>query len=142
MSTAEDIARVKRVLRERTLLFFKALVMEAHRRVVLRTPVDTGRARANWMLSTGSPSKLVREAEPGGSAATQMALDDALEFVKTLDVDDVAYIVNNLPYIERLENGWSDQAPEGMVSVTVEELALIKEDMIRQLESGRKPNGL
>jgi hypothetical protein len=33
------------------------------------------------------------------------------------------YIQNNLPYAERLENGWSKQAPHGMVKITLYELA-------------------
>ena len=33
----------------------------------------------------------------------------------------VFYLVNNLPYIRRLEQGWSQQAPAGMVAVTVSE---------------------
>ena len=37
-------------------------------------------------------------------------------------VGSVYYIVNNLPYIRRLEyEGWSGQRPEGMVRVTVSE---------------------
>jgi hypothetical protein len=32
-----------------------------------------------------------------------------------------ATIYNNLPYIERLENGWSQQAPAGFVRVTLSE---------------------
>ena len=32
------------------------------------------------------------------------------------------YVVNGLPYAERLENGWSQQAPLGMVALTVAEL--------------------
>lgn len=32
-----------------------------------------------------------------------------------------ATIYNNLPYIERLENGWSQQAPTGMVRITLSE---------------------
>jgi hypothetical protein len=30
-------------------------------------------------------------------------------------VGDLYYLTNNLPYIERLEYGWSKQAPGGMV---------------------------
>lgn len=32
------------------------------------------------------------------------------------------YIANGLPYILRLENGWSKQAPAGMVAITLAEL--------------------
>ena len=30
-------------------------------------------------------------------------------------------IYNNLPYIERLENGWSNQAPTGMIALSFKE---------------------
>ena len=31
-------------------------------------------------------------------------------------------IQNNLPYANRLENGWSKQAPKGMVALTLSEM--------------------
>ncbi len=34
---------------------------------------------------------------------------------------DVIYLANSLPYIRRLEYGWSKQAPAGMVRGTVGE---------------------
>ena len=37
------------------------------------------------------------------------------------DGEQSATIYNNLPYMERLENGWSKQAPAGMVRVTLTE---------------------
>ena len=36
----------------------------------------------------------------------------------------VISVYNNLPYIERLEDGYSNQAPEGMVSLTAAELSV------------------
>jgi hypothetical protein len=34
----------------------------------------------------------------------------------------VVWLSNNLPYANRLENGWSKQAPAGMVNLTFAEL--------------------
>ena len=34
---------------------------------------------------------------------------------------DAIYLVNNLPYAQRLENGWSTkQAPNGMVALSIQ----------------------
>jgi hypothetical protein len=38
---------------------------------------------------------------------------------------DTIYLTNNLPYIRRLEEGYSQQAPAGMVALTVQEFAQV-----------------
>jgi hypothetical protein len=42
---------------------------------------------------------------------------------------DTITLVNNLPYAQRLENGWSGQAPNGMVSLTAQEF----QQVVRQI---------
>ena len=42
------------------------------------------------------------------------------------------YFTSNLPYAERLEYGWSEQAPAGMVRVSVASWQSIVEDEIRK----------
>ena len=44
-------------------------------------------------------------------------------------------LINPQPYAERLENGWSDQAPLGMLHITLEEAQSIADDICRQLNS-------
>ncbi|NBT33816.1 MAG: hypothetical protein EBT13_18445 [Rhodobacteraceae bacterium] len=46
--------------------------------------------------------------------------DDLAAYPDTLPI---IYIQNNLPYANRLENGWSGQAPQGMVALTVAEVS-------------------
>jgi len=41
------------------------------------------------------------------------------------------FIVNGLPYINRLENGWSQQAPNGMVAITLAELPARAGDILK-----------
>jgi hypothetical protein len=64
--------------------------LETLARIQLRTPVDTGRARAGWRLEN-------------------------LDTLTTVIVNDVEYIV-------KLEYGSSQQAPEGMVIITAQEM--------------------
>lgn len=89
----------------------RASVLELFQLVIMSTPVDTGRLRGNWQTTINSPAGGVREAmDPSGS----MALADVVANLGSLL--DVVWLTNNLPYVERIEyDGWSRQAPEGMV---------------------------
>jgi hypothetical protein len=77
-----------------------------------------GRARANWIFTVDAPSTATIDAVDPTGNTTKGRLEAQ---IKTSPVGDITYIVNNLPYIERLELGWSKQAPAGMVGVTLAE---------------------
>lgn len=93
--------------------------LEALKRVILKTPVDTGRARGNWFVAIGSPSSAAngKADKPG-----QTTIDAGSAVITGLTEAQAVWITNNLPYIGRLENGYSQQAPAGMVAVTMAEL--------------------
>jgi hypothetical protein len=97
----------------------KKVVLEALRRLVMRTPVDTGRARANWQVTISEPSEgQVDSTDVEGNSA----IAKGLAALTGLPDFQVIWISNNVDYIEFLEHGSSKQAPEGMLAVTVEEL--------------------
>lgn len=97
------------------------IAMEAFGRVILRTPVDTGRARANWGCTIGSPrSGGPTEDTDKSGAATRSAVSDT---VQQFPGDGSVFLTNSLPYINELENGSSRQMPSGMVRATVAEMA-------------------
>ncbi len=101
------------------VVFQKRIVLEALRRIVLRTPVDTGRARGNWQTAIGQP--LASQLDTLDKAG-QETIDKGLQAIAELPPYSVVWISNNVDYIEFLEAGSSKQAPAGMVSITVEEL--------------------
>lgn len=85
--------------------------------VVLATPVDTGRARANWQVEIGqAPTGEVDAKDVSGQTAIQQG-KVAIEGYKS---GSAIFITNNLPYIERLNDGWSKQAPAGFVEQAVQ----------------------
>lgn len=99
-------------------LAVQKISLELFSRVILRTPVDTGRARGNWQVSIGSvPNGTLDINDKDGSATVSKATAASVG----LRAGDVIYLVNNLPYINRLEDGYSGQAPAGMVGLTVQE---------------------
>lgn len=91
---------------------------------VLSTPVDTGRLRGNWLVSQGSPinAELARLDKTG--SAVQGEIVQAVGGMGTVN-----YLVNNLPYAERIEYGWSDQAPSGMVRINFARIKSIISDV-------------
>ena len=86
--------------------------------VILKSPVDTGRFRGNWMFAAGAvPRQTVETLDPTG----QTTLSRLIAQIGTTGAGGVTYLANSLPYAVRLENGWSKQAPAGMVRITVQE---------------------
>ncbi|MFX8817710.1 HK97 gp10 family phage protein [Acinetobacter baumannii] len=89
----------------------KHIVMDTVQSLVNLSPVDTGAYRASHIVSIGSGDYGIREPE------TNAVQDAAIQAVK-FKLGSLIYIQNNQPYAERLENGWSDQAPQGIYSTT------------------------
>lgn len=89
----------------------RASILELFKLVIMSTPVDTGRLRGNWQTTINSPaSAALDRLDPNGGIALAEVLANMGGLL------DVVYFSNNLPYAERIEyEGWSAQAPEGMV---------------------------
>lgn len=86
------------------------------------TPVDTSQALSNWQVSFNAP--IQREITPhysGVAGSTQGASAEetirlANEILRNKVPGATIYIVNRLPYIQRLEDGYSLQAPAGFMA--------------------------
>jgi len=101
-------------------LFVQKIALDLFAGIVDRTPVRTGRARGNWFLTTGAPSSSV--AYLGAKEPDSVPYPSPPDVSKITGRESV-FIINNLVYIEALENGHSAQAPNGMVALTMREVA-------------------
>lgn len=73
-----------------------------------------GQARRNWQVTIGTPSRsILAGVDPSGKASEGYAA------IGRITQPSAVWIANPLPYMERLENGWSKQAPTGMVANAV-----------------------
>lgn len=93
------------------LLAFLAQLADCYGRLVQRTPVDTGRARAGWHIE-GEPSEWKPAPGEYEKAKAEAAAVISQEVLKLEDLSkaDVIYIMNNVEYILPLEAGWSRQS--------------------------------
>jgi hypothetical protein len=128
----------------------KQTVMEIGNRVVYRSPVGDatkwdaafiksatnlgwigagyagGRFRANWQYGFNSiPSGDLPDIDASG-AVSNGRIEDG---VFASPVAGVHYITNNLPYAQRLEDGYSKQAPSGMVGLVMMEAPAIIDEI-------------
>lgn len=108
----------------------RQVVLELASRIIVRSPVDTGRFRANWRLGVGaSPSGTTEATDKTGDGANA-AIAAALPANATAQI---LFLSNNLAYSWALEMGHSKQAPAGMVGLTVLEFAPIVDEAVRKV---------
>jgi hypothetical protein len=79
--------------------------------IIVNTPVKSGLARGNWQTTVGAPATGTLPIRSEAEALVEVAA--ATTYARGVDVS--VHLRNNLPYIRRLEYGWSNQAPYGMV---------------------------
>jgi hypothetical protein len=93
--------------------FSKKVAGEMLQRVVVATPVDTGQARGNWRVNVGSVDTSTTETTDRSGQGT---ISKGIATIQAGGgLGKVVYISNSLRYIERLNNGWSMQAPANFV---------------------------
>lgn len=95
----------------------KALILEINRELRKKgtgTPVDTGHARASWIPAVGAPNLV----EPVGNDSSIASAGTAQVMAYKL-AQGTLYLSNVAPYIRRLNEGSSQQAPAMFVERAV-----------------------
>lgn len=124
----------------------RKVVIDIGTRIVERSPVGDaelwqhpapkgyigGRFRANWQYGNyagaGVPMGTIDAIDPSGAMAI-----GKLNVGVPLKAAGIKHVIlNHLPYAQRLEDGWSTQAPSGMVMTTVVEF----QELVRNAVAG------
>lgn len=128
MSTfAVDIKSFVEKVKGREVAFLQKLLIEIDSGVVYMTPVDEGRARGNWNVGINNVDFTDQENETNA----QSVINRAMEVIKRVAIGDIIYISNNVEYIKFLEDGSSEQAPNGMVALTLQRLQQIQGEALK-----------
>ena len=140
MSFASDLRRFADKANEKQEQALRKTAFELFSRVIMRTPVDTGRLRGNWQATTSAPadgelSRLDNSA-PANSrgSGSSSAKSEMQELVLGTERPTVFHLTNTLPYAKVIEYGdphGSRQAPNGMVRISVLEF----EDIVKEISS-------
>lgn len=136
MSFSADMLRIVNKTNLSMGVFVRKTMLDLGRKLVMRSPVGDpstwspstpippgyvgGRFRANWQHGYGSaPSGKLDVIDASGSASLGR-INGGVAASPTVGLH---YIVNNLDYAKDLENGWSRQAPKGIVALSVLEMS-------------------
>lgn len=89
-----------------------------------------GRFRGNWQYGLNAVNATTTEAiDPSGSATIETIVGK----VEDKASGNIHYLTNSLPYAQRLEEGWSRQAPAGFVILTTIEFQFFINDAVKGL---------
>lgn len=129
MSFASDIEKFVKKTGANADKVVRNVVLDIGKSLVMKTPVGDpkywkskppkgyvgGHARGNWQHSVGS--RVIEEIDCIDKSG-QKSIDRIQQSIPQSAAGLVHYVQNSVPYIKRLEEGHSRQAPHGMVALT------------------------
>ena len=111
-----QIKEFENMTAEKSELLFKKVCFDLSNSIIMDTAVDKGTARGNWQPDINSIQNDVLEVEDKSGNATVAKVASK---TNNLRLGQYFTLTNNLPYILRLEYGWSKKSPNGMVGINV-----------------------
>ena len=117
MSFTLDVKAFCEKAKKNPEIVMRQVSMKLFSAIILGSPVDTGRFRNNWFAAAGPTPSRETTTYTGkqGTAAINRA-SKVIGESRGMGWTELT-LTNNLPYAQRLEYGWSKQAPVGMVRV-------------------------
>lgn len=107
-------------LERNTTQLVRDTIVEIGTNVVRRTPILSGKARRNWISQIGDTPSNTLEAPSTPMMGETEAILGVYRMAAAYRTGDVAHITNNLPYIGRLNDGYSKQAPSMFVETAIQ----------------------
>ena len=119
MSFTLDVKAFCEKAKKNPEIVMRQVSMKLFSAIILGSPVDTGRFRNNWFAAAGPTPSRETTTYTGkqGTAAINRA-SKVIGESRGMGWTELT-LTNNLPYAQRLEYGWSKQAPTGIVRVNV-----------------------
>jgi hypothetical protein len=93
----------------------KKIIGETLQQVITRSPVMDGEYRASHKVTLASPQNTY---EKGFDLSGSATLAEGLKVASTVKIGGLVYVQTLSPYGTRLENGWSQQAPNGVYALS------------------------
>jgi len=133
-AAAARFFRLARGVEVATLTVTKEQALDVQYQLAKETPVDVGTARSNWRISVGRPlvgkitaysPYLSRHRKPYGSGGSKSeganlagVMSQGKSRLASYKTGSI-YVTNALPYIGRLDDGYSPQSGSGFISRAV-----------------------
>lgn len=117
---------VKEMEDEQAEKALKKTAIDLLKRVIRKTPVDTGRARGGWLAFLEEENVAVNVSQDAGGNFSQEEVQRGIEEgdfeVDFRGASKRIQIMNGVEYIIPLEFGHSEQSPAGMLRIAMREM--------------------
>ena len=101
---------------EKSELLFKKVCFDLSNSIIMDTAVLSGAARGRWAPDINKIDNSTDEVfDKSGNATVAKVASQT----NNLKLGQYFTLTNNLPYILRLEYGWSKKSPQGMLGINV-----------------------
>lgn len=112
-----DFAKLLKKAGNKAELVVRKTALELQRSMIQMSPVKSGRFKGNWQCGVGSINAANTDTANSDALGRTGAVLDGWKAGQTI------WLTNSMPYANRLEYGWSKQAPGGMVRISVQNFA-------------------
>lgn len=128
MNFADSLAKYCKAAGDQVETVVRKTAFELQASMIEKSPVDTGRFKSNWQVGISAINANT------SSAAGSDALGRVMTALEGHKPGNAIWLTNSLPYAKRLENGWSQQAPSGMVRLTLQDFRQAVERAVKGIK--------
>ena len=125
MNIEKQLRAIEKKTNEALEKVVKGSYNELFNRTILRSPVRDGYFKSNWLAGYSFAPDTFYSTDRDSIGLMKMKLNE-------FDINAQFYFTNSLPYAQRLEYGYSDQAPNGMVRLGKAEFPQIAQEQINK----------
>lgn len=131
MSLGADLRKIAKKKKQTLNQAYSSIMFDLANQIITMSPKDTGAFQANWLAALNSGDYTFDKAKTNVSEA-----DGRLTAtLGSLTTDKNFFFTNSLPYAQKLEDGHSEQAPSGVVRITINDYPQIVDKRVRELRN-------
>lgn len=101
------LAEFRKLCNDRSKTVVSKSLIRTGTSIIVESPVDTGRFAANWMFAFGAADETTKDGDFSGEGEKAGSITKLTSEISGLELGQVFYMTNSLPYAQRLEDGWS-----------------------------------
>lgn len=128
---AAKIAEFKKLSEDRMKRVVQKSLIRTGQMVIVESPVDRGRFAANWMFAFGAADANTKDGTFNGEAEKQGSINRLTTKINGIELGQVFYQTNSLPYAMRLELGWSAKSSAMVARATNAFTAIVAEEVAK-----------
>lgn len=126
----KEFENAKKVLLKGCDKVMRGVAIEVFGEVIHQSPVDKGTFKGNWQCTLTKPAGGTLDTTDKGGDAT---VAKANSVIATFTIAKKSLLLtNNLPYAQRLADGWSKQRPSGWIDSIIAGFQAVVDKVARE----------